>query len=271
MSETSLQTPSPSASLPLRHWAGDPDRPALALHCMMGTASYWGPIARHLDGAVDLRAPDFPAHGRAPDWTAEGLDYHTSVTRQVATLIDRPLDLIGHSFGATIALRIAVGAPEAVRSLTLIEPVLFAAAPDDEQLALFARMDAAARAGQPQEALADFLGVWGLPSENGVAALSDPAQDARRLRQLSIAMAVNDTLVHDSAKILRDGGLEAIDAPVLIVMGGQSPKAIGKIADALAERMQDVGRAVVPDAGHMLPITHPAEVAGLIAVNLERA
>lgn len=259
-------------SLPLRHWEGDPDRPALALHCMMGTASYWGPVSRHLEGAIDLTAPDFPGHGRAPDWTPEGLDYHTTATRQVARLIDRPLDLIGHSFGATVALRIAVGAPEAVRSLTLIEPVLFAAAPDEEQTALFARMKAAVAAGVPQEALADFLGVWGMPSAGGgPAALLEPMQDDRRLRQLSIAMAVNDVLVDDSANILRAGGLEGIDAPVLIVMGENSPKAIAGIADALAERMQDVGRASVPDAGHMLPITHPAEVAGLIAVNLERA
>ena len=33
----------------------------------------------------------------------------------------------------------------------------------------------------------------------------------------------------------------------------------------------DVGRAQVPGAGHMLPITHPDQVAGLIAVNLDRA
>lgn len=260
-----------NSSLPLRHWEGDPDRPALALHCMMGTGSYWGPIARQLGGQIDLRAPDFAGHGRAADWVAEGLDYHTAATRQVARLIDRPLDLIGHSFGATVALRIAVGAPEAVRSLTLIEPVLFAAAPDDEQLALFSRMNDAVAAGAPQDALADFLAVWGMPSDSGPSTLPDPSLDARRLRQLSIAMAVNDVLVHDSANILRAGGLEGIDAPVLIVMGEKSPVAIGKIADALAERMQDVGRASVPDAGHMLPITHPAEVAGLIAVNLERA
>ena len=42
-------------------------------------------------------------------------------------------------------------------------------------------------------------------------------------------------------------------------------------ADALAARLPDVGRAVVPDAAHMLPITHPAQVAGLIAANLDRA
>ena len=46
-----------------RHWPGDKDRPALALHCMMGNAAYWGPIAKRLDGRVDLMGFDMPGHG----------------------------------------------------------------------------------------------------------------------------------------------------------------------------------------------------------------
>ena len=66
-----------------RHWAGDPDRPALALHCMMASGSYWGPIAAALDGAVDLQCFDIPGHGRSDDWAPQAgdPDYHTAVTR----------------------------------------------------------------------------------------------------------------------------------------------------------------------------------------------
>ena len=96
---------------------------------MMGNASYWGPIAEGLANKVQISAPDLPGHGQSPDWPGTP-DYHSYTTRAVAPLIDRPMDLIGHSLGATVALRIAVAAPEAVRSLTLIEPALFAAAPD---------------------------------------------------------------------------------------------------------------------------------------------
>lgn len=51
-----------------------------------------------------------------------------------------PVDVIGHSFGATVALRLALERPELVRSLVLVEPVLFAAAKaaEDPRFAAFA-------------------------------------------------------------------------------------------------------------------------------------
>lgn len=253
----------------LRHWPGDPDRPALALHCMLGSGSSWGPIAEALGGQLDLRAFDLPGHGRSGDWQpgADDPDYHTAVTRIAASFIERPLDLIGHSFGATVALRIAVAAPEAVRSLTLIEPVLFAAAPDAAQDALDAGMQAALADGHAEEAAQGFLSVWG---DQDWAALPAPIQ-MQMTRQIRLVADTGPALRDDSARILRDGGLEQVDAPVLLIAGAESPRVIHAISDALAARLPDVGRATVPGAGHMLPLTHPQQVAGLIAVNLERS
>ncbi|WP_287883404.1 MULTISPECIES: alpha/beta fold hydrolase [Paracoccus] len=260
------------SALHLRRWPGNEDRPALALHCMMGNGVYWGPIAETLRERARISAPDLPGHGQSPDWEGpdwEGTmpDYHTFVTREAAALIDRPLDLIGHSMGATVALRIAVAAPEAVRSLTLIEPVLFAAAPEAFNNALLDDVAARLAAGEDAEAARAFLGVWGGLDWDS----QTPSGKARLARQIHLVQASNDALRRDTANILRPDGLEAIDAPVLIVMGEDSPPVIPAIADALAARLPDVGRARVPGAGHMLPITHPRQVAELIGLNLDRA
>lgn len=251
-----------------RHWPGDKDRPALALHCMMGNAGYWGPIAKRLEDRVDLSGFDMPSHGRSGPWIPqpEGPDFHTAVTRIAASFIDRPLDLIGHSLGATVALRIAVAAPDAVRSLTLIEPVLFAAAPDAEQAARDEAMADHIAHDRAKDAARGFIDIWGAQPFD---TLPPPAQQAM-IGQIGLVVDTDDTLTQDRAGILRDGGLESIDAPVLIVAGERSPSVIHRIADALAARLADVGRAVVPDAGHMLPLTHPDETAGLIALNLDR-
>ncbi len=253
--------------LHLRQWPGHADRPALALHCMMGNASYWRPIAQALADRVQITAPDLPGHGLSPGWDGGPPDYHTAVTRAAAGLVKRPLDLIGHSMGATVALRIAVAAPEAVRSLTLIEPVLFAAAPDMANDGLLDQLDALLAAGDDAKAARAFLAIWG-----GIDwQAQTPTAKARLTRQIRLVQASNAALRSDSANILREGGLEAIDAPVLIVMGGDSPAVIPAIADALAARLPDVGRAQVPGAGHMLPITHPQQLADLIGLNIDRA
>lgn len=240
---------------------------------MMGSGANWGPVARALaasgGAAVDLRGFDMPGHGRSDDWQPgpDSPDYHTAVTRIAAAMIERPLDLIGHSFGATIALRIAVAAPEAIRSLTLIEPVLFAAAPSPVQDALNDRLAELLAAGDADEATRAFLSVWGA---NGAEALSPAARAAMR-RQIGLVAQTSGALREDHANILRPGGLEAVGAPVLLIAGADSPPVIHAISGALAARLPDVGRASVPGAGHMLPLTHPQQVAGLIGVNLERA
>ena len=93
--------------------------------------------------------------------------------------------------------------------------------------------------------------------------------------QLIVQMAaVRDTMpdiYHDRTGILAPGGLERLAAAVMFITGASSPPVIAEIAAALAARLPDVGRATVPGAGHMAPLTRPAAVAELIAVNLDRA
>lgn len=236
---------------------------------MMASGRYWGAIAERLAGRVDMQSFDLPGHGRSGPWEADpdGPDYHTAVTRIAASFISRPLDLIGHSMGATVALRIALAAPDAVRSLTLIEPVLFAAAPEKAAGQPDLDLERLVAEGRDEEATRNFLALWGA---QGYDDLPEDAQERMRMRVRLVASCTPD-LVRDRANLLRDGGLETIDAPVLLISGEQSPASIHAIADALAARFPDVGRANVPAAGHMAPITHPDEIAGLIGVNLDRA
>ena len=252
-----------------RHFPGDPERPAIGLHCMMGSGGLFDPLAARLGGLVDLRAFDFPGHGRSPDWIApgDGIDLHTFVTRQAAGLITRPVDLIGHSFGATVALRIAVGAPHAIRSLTLVEPVLFAAASPAASKAEYDRLAPYEAAQDWDGMLRQFLGDWGaagpVPSEGPKA--------ERLRRQMRMVVDTNAGLMADRADILREGGLEGVDVPVMLIAGAESPPIVHEIAEALAARLPDVARATVPGAGHMLPMSHPDQFAELTRMNLERS
>ena len=78
-----------------------------------------------------MLAFDLPSHGRSGEWDGTG-DVHDVSTQMARALLDEPMDLVGHSFGATVALRLAIEVPELVRSVTLFEPVYFAAAMADD-------------------------------------------------------------------------------------------------------------------------------------------
>jgi len=158
-----------SAGLRWQSFGAGPRR-AVALHCSLAHGGAWTAVGDRLDG-VALAAPDLPGHGRSPDWDGRG-DYHDRATGEVAALMDEigpgvALDLIGHSFGATVALRLALERPDRVRSLVLIEPVLFAAARDGapavlaDHLARAAPFRAALAGGDAAAAARLFHAEWG--------------------------------------------------------------------------------------------------------------
>ena len=102
-------------------------RRVLAVHCTMAQSGAWKGVAKRLNGLVGLTAFDLPGHGRSADWDGDG-DLAESVATRGCDLLDGPTDLVGHSFGAVVALRMAQMRPETVRTLTLVEPVLMCAA-----------------------------------------------------------------------------------------------------------------------------------------------
>lgn len=254
---------------------GSGPRPALAIHCMLGTSEMWAPTLGPLGDQISATAFDLPGHGRSGDWDATGAEpgaYQTLATRIAASFIDRPVDLIGHSFGASVALRIAVGAPQAVRSLTLIEPVLFAAAKgSDEWNQLRPHQDHLEELlakGEHEEAARRFMRDWG--TGQSWDSLPDRHR-ARFVAQMPIVANVTPANFEDPGRIAREGGFEGIEAPVMLIHGDQSPPIVARVCEAIATRLPDVGTACVPGAGHMLPLTHPAQVSELIGMNLERS
>ncbi len=262
---------------PHRVWHRGGTRPVLALHCSLAHAGAWSGLAAALQ-RVTITATDAPGHGRAADWQ-RGTDMHRLATQQSIAVAESlgqggPIDLIGHSFGGTVALRIAVERPDLVRSLTLVEPVIFAAAQTVDAAVYedFRRthLDFAAMvaAGDHAGAAAIFHEHWGSGE-----ALADLPERTRHymVARIHLIVAQNPALLDDAAGILRAGGLEAVDVPVLLIEGGESPAIIDAVHRALAQRLPLTKRLVVPEAGHMVTITHAAEISAAVQVHLDRA
>ena len=260
------------------HWitAGSGPREALLIHCSLGHAGGWARMVAGLDDLITGIAFDLPGHGRSADWPVQNDDgqgdLQTVSTAMAIDLLEdqmqgRPVDVIGHSFGGTVALRLAVERPDLVRSLVLIEPVFFAVALADRpelpgrDSAHMIRYREALQAGDRDAAAQAFTSVWG---DGRAWERLPPAQQQAIAARIHLIEAGAAAIYDDASGILPSGALERIAVPVLLVQGAQSPETIQVINDGLARRIAGSTQASVPEAGHMAPITHPLPVAALV-------
>ena len=250
-----------------RHDLGDTGGPpALFIHCALGRSRDWTRLRAALTAPLRARAFDLPGHGASPAWDGQG-DFHSICTAHAREMLagDAPAILIGHSFGATVALRLALEQPQAVRALVLIEPVLFAAARGTPEHDDNARHDAAfaqaMAAGDGHAAARGFLARWG--AGPGFDALAAPEQE-RLAAMMGLIEAAAPAIHDDNAGMLAPGGLEALHRPCLLLHGAASPPVAAAIARNLEVRMPDAGCVEIAAAGHMLPLTHAPAVAQAI-------
>ncbi len=244
---------------------GSGARDALLLHCSLAHHGAWQRVASALGDMFRFTAFDFPGHGQSAHWDG-AQDYHATATAVARDFLrEVPIDLIGHSFGATVALRLALENPGKVRSLVLVEPVLFCAARDSAPyaglLADSERLAVCLEQGDADGAARRFFDEWGTGQEWAEQPLAKRAYASQRMHLIE---ASSPALYHDTAGLLQAGKLEQLAIPVLLLEGALSPPIIGIILDRLAERLPNARRASVPGARHMLPVTHSNETAAEI-------
>lgn len=251
---------------------GDGKRRALFLHCTLGSTGSWTRVQAALLPCLDMTAFDRPGHGRSGPWERidDGAGLHRLTTDIAAALIDGPMDVIGHSFGATVALRLAMEHPDKVKRVVLIEPVALAAIAGtpmfQTQVTAMGQMRALFDAGDRAGAARAFH--ESVSPELPWDRLSEGAR-TRFTEQIHVVAAEGPVTLDDSPGLLVPGRLEALTQPVLLMEGSRSPQVFRDVQGALAERLPQVERVVVDGAGHMSPLTHADEVAAAIAQFLQ--
>ena len=239
--------------------------PALLLHCGLAHSGAFSGLMRRLGERLAMRALDQPGHG------GTGRDPTRRIQEQAvadarALLAGTPAHLVGHSFGGTVALRLAIESPELVTSLTLIEPVQYSLLEETGDPAFAAEMTAeapmhaAVAADDWPRATALFLERWG--TAGGLAAMA-PAQAAYMLARMPLVVA-SEIDLSGPAVAVRHADLARIACPVLLIDGGATPPVVPAILAVIAAAVPQAGRLTVPGAGHMLPVTHPGPVADAI-------
>lgn len=255
------------------HWRrlGEGARPALALHCNLGHSGAFRGIGAELGDVLTIQAPDMPGHGRSAAYVAGTLMGQQMLDAILARL-DGPVDVIGHSYGGLLGLRLAIERPDLVRSLSLFEPVAMLAAKDrapeafSKNAAHMAQVFALFEAGEFEASVRLFVEEWG----DGTPWEQLPAETrATFTRQVPVVMASQADVDDDVGDVI--ARLNQVAVPCLVMDGAVSPEIIHHVCDGLAESVQNGRRVTVAGAGHMGAITHAKEVAAEVRRTVESA
>jgi pimeloyl-ACP methyl ester carboxylesterase len=242
------------------------------LHGSASNSALW----RHTKSALQSRyrciAPDLIGYGSSAAWpqrAAFGLDAELRAIEPLLRCCADTLHLVGHSYGGVLALHLALADPGRVQSLTLIEPVFFAAlkyAGDWSSYFEFCRVRdefvTALTRGERELAMHRFVDFWvGSDAWVGLPA------DARA----SMLKAADKIVLDWQASFAADPGrarLCALAVRTLLVRGSDSPRPMRSLVDALHTIMPGSGRTVVEGANHLLPLTHASALTSAILSNL---
>ncbi len=248
--------------------------PVILLHGSVSSGRQWAALAAHLEKKFRVFSPDLPGYGLAretPVSTADGLKEYVCAVRSIMATAGEPVHLVGHSFGGAIALSVAACAPDAIASLSVIEPASFHLLRDGgkAERKLFARIEGVAASvaadvavDDPQSALARFIDFW-----HGKGAWDTTLLDDRQ----RLIEGVGSILSDFRGLFGEDWSIEACMAfqfPVLSIMGVDSVDVTQRLSELIAEASPRGQLHMVFDAGHMLPITHAHIVNPLIAGHL---
>jgi pimeloyl-ACP methyl ester carboxylesterase len=221
-------------------------------------------------------APDSYGSGKSPEWPSDrviSLRDEVALIEPVLTRAGAPLALVGHSYGAAVALIAALANPGRVRAMALYEPTLFAlldaeAPPPNEADGIrnaVADASVALDAGNQDAAVERFIDYWmGTGSWKQIAAERKPpiAASVANVRRWAHALFTEPTPLT---------AFRSFDVPVLYMVGQRSTPSARGVARLLTTALPRVELLEFDDLGHMGPITHPRPVNEAIMRFLERA
>jgi pimeloyl-ACP methyl ester carboxylesterase len=231
---------------------GDLDSlPVVLLHGAGGSHLYWPPEVRRLAG-TRVFAPDLPGHGKSGGRGQQSVEAYAKIVYGWLEGLGIPeAAFIGHSMGSAIALSMAINYPQQVTGLGLI--------------------GAGARMRVRQDVLADCANpttfhnaveslIKGAFSNFADARLVELA--ANRMAETRPSVLYGDLLACHEFDLTERLG--EIKSPTLILVGSEDQLTPLRSSQFLAGVIPTATLKVIPEAGHMLMLEKPKEVANAL-------
>jgi 3-oxoadipate enol-lactonase len=175
---------------------------------------------------------------------------------------------VGHSYGGAVVLQLAVDAPDLVHSLALLEPAMLGV-PSAAQLdEVFAPIRQAYSTGDTAAAVDGFMRLFCGPSWRDWIERRVPGGAAQAERD-AVPTFESDVPALQTWQFGADQARK-IQAPVLLVTGAASGTMFQEIRDLARVLLPQTEDVVLPDANHAFTMTHPQELAAVLATFLRR-
>lgn len=274
-----MHAPTPSALALADHCLGRADT-VICLHSSTGSQAQWRPLVQALTPRWQALALDLYGHGRSPAWPADApntLDVDAATVLALMQGLDdgdepsRGVHLVGHSYGAAVALRVAMRQPQRVRSLTLYEPVVFGLLPATageypvrhEIVDIALSVGALVKAGALADAARVFVGYWGGPKAWGGM---NEAQQATVLHRIATVPRHFEALFAATWHLRQ---LRRLQMPVLLLQGSNTRAPARRVTELLLQALPQAQGRVIAGAGHLGPITHAEPVLAAMRAHLD--
>jgi pimeloyl-ACP methyl ester carboxylesterase len=177
----------------------------------------------------------------------------------VALLDSRGIEraaLVGNSFGAAVALRVAAVAPERVSALILVSCPAPDLEPSAELEAAWAAEEGALEEGDVEAAVEAVVQAWTRPG---------PVRERVRVMQRGLYESGGPEVpdmpdpVEDDPSIL-----ERLDVPALVAVGEHDMVDFRVGAERMAKALPRARHVVIEGAGHLAPMETPEEFRQLL-------
>lgn len=235
----------------------------VCLHSNASHSGQWRGLMERLAGRFHVVAVDSYGAGKSPEWPSDRvitLADEVELLAPVLAAASTPAYLVGHSYGASVALKAALMHPGRFGGLALYEPTFFTiverVTPREVDGIRNAVTTSAASLdrGDGDGAARAFIDFWmGAGSWDATPAERKPAmvQSVKNIRRWAHALMTEPATVEDLRKITE---------PVLCMTGAKSPRSSLSVAEMLMQTLPYAQRVAFPGLGHMAPVTHPDPV-----------
>lgn len=233
----------------------------ILLHSSASGLRQWRRLVEELQGRFRLMAINLFGYGKTSPWPGsktQTLADQAALVAAVASIVDAPVTLIGHSLGGAVALETALRLEDRLRAVIAFEPILFSLLNDHGPADAFAEIHNIAthfkawgRAGEWDRAGEWFVDYW-----SGAGSWANMPDERKAGLRIMLPNVLHEwDAVISPSRGLRDW--DRIAAPVHILRAADTRCPTMAIASLLTTTHRHWYLHNLDAGGHMAPLTRP--------------